>query len=566
MANLIVSAVSTFDNKGLKKGKKEISTFEKQVKSFAKIFATAFSVKALTNYSKKAVQAFMADEKAAKSLEQQLKNTGFQFSSPSVELYIANLQKTTGVLDDELRPAFQQLLTITGSITLSQDALNTAMNVSAATGRSLSQVTTALSRAYAGNTTGLSRLGAGLDKALLKTGDMDKIMAELNKKFAGQSAARLGTYAGKMSLLAAAAADAEEIIGKGILDSLTLLSDDNTIDSLTTGMEDFATAISEVVVGLGQVGSKLKDLTNVPGVGNIFDVRNIPVIGAYIGGLRQIGRGAMPQQDRGGQERTAGRINAQQRKLEAQAIKNTVTLRKAEIDQLKKKTAVDQLKDKFDLERIGITAALNAATDEEVKLRLRSQLAILDNNEALAKKLLAEMEAAEGLKKFTDELASSTDKFSTMVSKLVNEFMAMGLSLQEASALAHMSARYQAQADAFAAGGSVGGSVGGMGIPSSRAPLNKIPSGAINPQQQFTSSAILADLLVPATVKQSEAIMASMSARYQAQADAYFAKQQEIKLTIDTSSTNDRFSQLIAESIQSATKTGLSTSPIGAIP
>ena len=244
MANLIVSAVSTFDNKGLKKGKKEISTFEKQVKSFAKVFATAFSVRALTNYSKKAVQAFMADEKAAKSLEQQLKNTGYQFSSPSVELYIANLQKTTGVLDDELRPAFQQLLTVTGSITMSQDALNTAMNISAATGRSLSQVTTALSRAYAGNTTGLSRLGAGLDKALLKTGDMDKIMAKLNEKFAGQSAARLGTYAGKMDLLAAAAANSQEIIGKGLLDALTALGDDNSIENITTGMENFATAIS----------------------------------------------------------------------------------------------------------------------------------------------------------------------------------------------------------------------------------------------------------------------------------------------------------------------------------
>ena len=402
MANLIVSAVSTFDNKGLKKGKKEISTFEKQVKSFAKVFATAFSVRALTNYSKKAVQAFMADEKAAKSLEQQLKNTGYQFSSPSVELYIANLQKTTGVLDDELRPAFQQLLTITGSITMSQDALNTAMNVSAATGRSLSQVTTALSRAYAGNTTGLSRLGAGLDKALLKSGDMDKIMAKLNEKFAGQSAARLGTYAGKMDLLAAAAANSQEIIGKGLLDALTALGDDNSIENITTGMENFATAISEVVVGLGQVGSKLKDLTNVPGVGNIFDVRNIPVIGAYIGGLRQIGRGAMPQQDRGGQERTAGRVNAQQRKQEERAIKNSVALRKAENDQLKKKTAVEQLKDKFDIERIGLLVAANEATDKETKLRINAQLAILDNNEALAKKILAEMNAAKAAEELTE--------------------------------------------------------------------------------------------------------------------------------------------------------------------
>jgi hypothetical protein len=57
-----------------------------------------------------------------------------------------------------------------------------------------------------------------------------------------------------------------------------------------------------------------------------------------------------------------------------------------------------------------------------------------------------------------------------------------------------------------------------------------------------------------------------MSARYQAQADAYFAKQQQITLTIDTANTSDRFTQLIAESIQAATKTGLSTSPVGSLP
>jgi hypothetical protein len=539
MANLIVSAVSTFDNKGLKKGKKEISTFEKQVKSFAKVFATAFSVRALTNYSKKAVQAFMADEKAAKSLEQQLKNTGYQFSSPAVELYISNLQKTTGVLDDELRPAFQQLLTVTGSITMSQDALNTAMNVSAATGRSLSQVTTALSRAYAGNTTGLSRLGAGLDKALLKSGDMDKIMAKLNEKFAGQSAARLGTYAGKMDLLAAAAANSQEIIGKGLLDALTALGDDNSIENITTGMENFATAISEVVVGLGQVGSKLKDLTNVPGVGNIFDVRNIPVIGAYIGGLRQIGRGAMPQQDRGGQERTAGRINAQQRKLEAQAIKNTVTLRKAEIDQLKKKSAVDQLKDKFDLERIGLTAALNQATDEETKLRLRSQLAILDNNEALAKKLLAEMDAAQGLKRFTDELIASTDKFSTMVNRLVSEFMTMGLGLQEASALAHMSARYEAAYQAFSGGSSR--QVSGL-------PESYFQNLGTKLEGNANYAGMSASEITMERLRESGNRMPS------------------VNVTVDASQSGDKFSQLIAEMIQVAGRSGYNTSAAGQLP
>ena len=562
MANIVVSALSTFNNKGLKKGKKEISAFEKQVKAFGRTFAAAFSVTALTRFSRAAVKAFMDDERAAKSLEVQLRNTGYEFSSPAVELYIANLQKTTGVLDDELRPAFQQLLTVTGSITTSQDALNTAMDVSAATGRSLTQVTTALSRAYAGNTTGLSRLGAGLDKNLLKAGNMDEIMAELNNKFSGQALARLDTYAGKMGLLAAAAADSQEIIGKGLLDALTALGDDNSIEGLTDNMTDFATAISEVVVGLGQVGSKLKDLTNVPGVGNIFDARNIPVIGAYIGGLRQIGRGAMPQQDRGGQERTAGRINAQQVKIENRLAKAKAT----ELALLQKKNAienknVEELKKKFDLERIGLTQALNVATDDETKLRLRAQLAILDNNDALAKKILAEMDAANATKTFTNELIASTDKISTMINKLFTEFTAMGLSKQEASALAHQSGRLEAQYQAFVGGGT------NLGTPTfTPTPLGRIPSGAINPQQQFTNSAILADLLKPATVQQSQYIMDSMSARYQAQADAYFAKQQQITLTIDTANTSDRFTQLIAESIQAATKTGLSTSPVGSLP
>jgi hypothetical protein len=554
MANLIVSAVSTFDNKGLKKGKKEVSTFEKQIKSFAKVFATAFSVRALTNYSKKAVQAFMADEKAAKSLEQQLKNTGYQFSSPSVELYIANLQKTTGVLDDELRPAFQQLLTVTGSITMSQDALSTAMNVSAATGRSLSQVTTALSRAYAGNTAGLSRLGAGLDKTLLKSGDMDKIMAKLNEKFAGQSAARLTTYAGKMDLLAAAAANSQEIIGKGLLDALTALGDDNSIEGLTTGMEDFATAISEVVVGLGQVGNKLKDLTNVPGVGNIFDVRNIPVIGAYIGGLRQIGRGAMPQQDRGGQERTAGRTNAQQFKIENRLTK----AKAAELAILQKKNAienknVEELKKKFDLERIGLTQALNVATDDETKTRLKAQLAILDNNDAMAKKLLAELEAYEALKKLADAANKAADaldrnmnKYDAMILGLIKQFEALGLSIPESMALAGMSARYQAQADAIAAG--KGPITGGTTL------TPRLPA---LPASYFQD---LATQLVGTSSYAGMNVAQIAEERARESGNRYV----DVNLKIDSPS-GDRFAQLMAESIQIAGRSGYSTTPNGGL-
>jgi hypothetical protein len=414
------------------------------------------------------------------------------------------------------------------------------MDVSAATGRSLTQVTTALSRAYAGNTTGLSRLGAGLDKNLLKAGNMDDIMAELNNKFSGQAAARLDTYAGKLSLISVAAANSREIIGKGLLDALSALGKDNSIASVTNSMEDFATATSEVLVGLGKVAGKLKEITNIPGIDGSF-LRNVPGIGAVLRATEAL-RGAGRQQvDTGGQERTAGRINAQQRKQEERAIKNSVALRKAENDLLKKKTAVDQLKDKFDLERIGLNVALNEAVDAETKLRIKAQIAILDNNEALAKKLLAEMEATNKLKEFADALANGTNKYDAMISGLIGQFRALGLSLQESMALAGMSARYQAQADAFAAGRGPGGA----------APLSTDPYDILIRQ-------LAPELNSQYGLPAQEAIsLAHMSARYQAQADA-------ITLRIDAS--GDKMSQAIAESIQQATRNGYSTSGAGQLP
>ena len=413
MANIFVAATATFNGKALARGKKEISAFDKQVNKLGRTFATVFSATALLNYSKKAVQAFAADEKAAKALETQLKNVGFLFSAPSVENYIANLQKTTGVLDDQLRPAFQQLLTVTGSITKSQDALNTALNVSAATGKSLSEVSAALTRAYSGNTAGLSRLGAGISKATLKTGDMDKILGELNQKFAGQAQARLTTYAGKMDLLKVASENVKEEIGKGILGALDALSKDTSIEDTTTKMENFGKTTGDAITGVGLL---LAELEKIPGSRKLTDVLFGTNIFSLLGKLSEIEAqskaGTKPNLD----GRSSSRVYGQQLRLENKIIKDTNKARADELAKLKAKSEVDKLKDKFDVERIGLTLALNQATDEETKLRLRSQLAILDNNEALAKKLNIDLDAAAKAKALADALAKAAlaaDSFST---------------------------------------------------------------------------------------------------------------------------------------------------------
>jgi len=400
MANIFVAATATFNGKALARGKKEISAFDKQVKKLGRTFGITFGAASLINYSKKAVAAFAADEKAAKALEQQLKNTGYQFSAPGVEKYISNLQRTTGVLDDELRPAFQQLLTVTGSITKSQEALSTALNVSAATGKSLSEVTAAISKGYSGQTTSLSRLGAGLSKAIIKTGDMDKIMSELNQKFAGQSAARLATYAGKMDLLKVASENVKEEIGRGILGALDALSKDTSIEDTTAKMENFGKATGDAITGVGVL---IAELQKIPGAKKSTDILFGTNIFSLLGKLAEEETKSKAGTKANLEPRSASRVYVQQLRLENKIIRDTNKARADELAKLKAKSEVDKLKDKFDVERIGLTLALNQATDEETKLRLKAQLAILDNNEALAKKLNAEL----GAKASIDALATA---------------------------------------------------------------------------------------------------------------------------------------------------------------
>jgi len=408
MANLVVSAVSTYDNKGLKKASKEISAFEKNLKSLGKTFGVAFGAAALVSYGKKSVDAFMKDEAAAKSLEQQLKNTGYAFSSPDVEYYIANLQKMTGVLDDQLRPAFQTLLTASGSLTKSQKALSLALDISAGTGKSVEEVSAALAKGYSGQTTALSRLGAGIDKATLATGDMDKIMGELQNKFSGQAKARLDTYAGKMDQLKVSAANASESIGKGILNALSAIGKDKNIGTLTTGMENLAIQIGNVITGLGVMIGKLTSIAQNSGLLNFlgkliefnFKYSGLGLL-ASIGGKSN----APSSNFTYGLGANAGVELAKIQELKA---------RKALVTQLKAEADLKKLQDKYNLERIGLMAALNAATDDETKQRLSEKLAILDGNAARAGEYLAARNADQALV----ELATSTDDAKKALDKL----------------------------------------------------------------------------------------------------------------------------------------------------
>lgn len=433
MANVVVSALATWNGKALKKGQKEISVFDKQVQKLGRTFGAVFSATALLSYSKRAINAFAADEKAAKSLEVQLKNTGNEFSAPAVEMYIANLQKISGILDDELRPAFQGLLTVTRSLVLSQYALNTALDVSAGTGASVGEVANAIAKGFGGQTRALKTLVPGLDEAALKSGDMNKILEELNKKFTGQSAARLTTYAGKMDLLKVASANATEIIGKGLVDALTTLSKDQSIENLSNSMENLANNTAAAIGEMAKLISKFTELTGNPSfkagmLAAALLTKNPTIITSVMGYIGITGALGVATKNFGlgapnvgtpfgqaGSSAELARIN------EAKRIAAANGLRKTENAQIKAKTELEKLKDKYDVERINLMQALNLATDEETKLRIAEKLAILDGNAAKAQEYLAadnaydwRLQEIESLKELTAAQYKAASSMTTL--------------------------------------------------------------------------------------------------------------------------------------------------------
>ena len=407
-ADVVVSALAEWNGKALKKAQKDVSAFDKSIKTLAKSFAGVFAANKILSYSKNAVKAFVADERAAKALEVQLKNLNLGFAAPGVEFYIAKLQKTYGVLDDQLRPAFQTLITASGDLTASQKALALSLDISAATGKSVEEISAALAKGFSGQTTALSRLGAGLSKTTLASGDMNKIMEELNKKFAGQATARLSTYAGKMDLLNVYAANASETIGKGLIDALEVLGKDQSIQSVGDSMENLANNIANVTTNLAKMIKGFGDVASNPAFQAVIALLllragKVDILAKLFAGGLVAGILTAPKQNISMEEnRALAQKRIADRIKEAQGIKTAVTYRTQENALLKAKTETDKLKDKFDIERIGLMTALNAATDEETKLRLKAQIAILDENQALAKRYSAELEAAQATKALTD--------------------------------------------------------------------------------------------------------------------------------------------------------------------
>ena len=363
---LIITANTT----GATKAQKSLKGLIKDTKSFgltSKLSIGAASV-ALTAYTKKSISAALADEKAQKSLTQTLKNLGLAYQTVGVTNYIDSLQRATGVSEDELRPAFQKLVLVLGDVGKAQSALSLAMDISAGTGKDLSAVSMALAKGYSGQTTALSRLGAGLDKALLASGDMEAITAQLSKLFAGQALTAAKTYSGQMAILQVSAQEASETIGFALINSLIELGGQDGAKNLAAQMEATATATAEVIAGLTVMAAKLKAL---PVIGNIGGSTSI--LGAITNALRALGRASNEAKA----SKTSENVFDRGLNNRALNLANKIVAKKKEAAKIDKATAANtKLQGMFDIDAIQIAAALKGKISELDRARLEGMAAL----------------------------------------------------------------------------------------------------------------------------------------------------------------------------------------------
>jgi hypothetical protein len=214
------------------------------------------------------VQAAIDDDRSLQALAKTLENVGLAHDTEQIEAYISSLERSLGIADDELRPAYDRLVRSIGDTEQANAALALSLDISGGSGKSLDAVVQALGRAYDGNVAGLSRLGAGIDAATLKTGDMEQITAALSATFAGQAQTAAGTYEGQVKRLSIAADNMKEAFGTGLLKNLgdTDAATQRLVDRMGTFeivLEDVGAFVGDLALGLESLASETAALGDV---------------------------------------------------------------------------------------------------------------------------------------------------------------------------------------------------------------------------------------------------------------------------------------------------------------
>ena len=255
-----IPLVVDFDGKGIRRA---VAEFKKLETAGAKAqfiiskaaLPAAAALGGLAVAATAAAKAAAEDQQAQVLLAGQLQRTtgATEAQVAANEAFIESVSKSVAVADDELRPALSILVTGTKNLATAQRLLNTALDVSAATGLNLQTVSEALSRGFAGNTRQLGLLSPELKGLIREGASFAEVLAVLDKNFGGAAQASANTAAGGMRQFQIALSEAQESIGQALLPYMQQL-----LPLLVTGAEWFqrnAKAVGIAALALGSLAT-----------------------------------------------------------------------------------------------------------------------------------------------------------------------------------------------------------------------------------------------------------------------------------------------------------------------
>ena len=456
VSKIAIQIASEFTgSKAFKQAETSTQKLQRQVTNLGRSLGLALGTAAIVKFGKASVKAFAEDENAARSLAKTLENLGLntRYAGSELNAYISRLEQQTGVLDDQLRPAMDRLLRATGSITKSQELLALALDISAGTGKDLTAVSQGLQKAYLGNNASLGRLGVGLSKAELNSSSFLDIQTKLTTLFAGQAKDAADSFQGSLNKLTIASNNAKEAIGKGLIEALGILSGGNgsldnavgTVDKISQGIANGAKNIAYMIKQF----EALKPI--ILGIGAVLLIAFAPVTAAvaalgfilakggsnlkkaaFARGEYAAGTVKQPMSIAGQTENALGRKQRLAMENQNKILTTNNTLKKIDNENTSRKIkltgddlALKQLEQKFDVERIGLYAALNASTSQETDLRILSKIAIHDQNTALAGMIKKANEAENAFAALIEALRSTVRSMLDKIAPQVTQLQAM---------------------------------------------------------------------------------------------------------------------------------------------
>jgi len=225
-----IPIVTEFDGKGISKAMAEFKQLEgagaKSAFALKKAMLPAIGVLGgLATGLGLATKSAAEDQKAQELLAQQLRTSAgaTEEAIAANEDFISGMSRAFAVADDQLRPAMSNLVRSTGSVEAAQDLMNTALDISAATGKDLETVTLALGKAYNGSTAALTKLDPSLKGVIDSESSMQEITDALATSFGGAATTAAMSFEGRMAGMKIAMDETKESIGMALLPVLQKL-------------------------------------------------------------------------------------------------------------------------------------------------------------------------------------------------------------------------------------------------------------------------------------------------------------------------------------------------------